>query len=427
MKILGSLSLLVGLFLIHTTGCVPPSSDTAGEQEKEAAGARASEIRCLQLLSSAAEYYKNKDWMSTVRVYEELVNLECDKGNEEEVFQYWAIAYEYLGRFDSSEYVLLQGLKRLPDNLNLHNRLAYAYKRLANVGKEIYEYERIIDLVPDDTESMKRLSELYGEAGRYDDQIYILEKILALEPDNKDAQGDLARAFELTGKDPLDIYRQRFTDNPDNLSFGLDLADQLIAAEKHEEAVTVLNRLKNSSTGNGSVSKKLVLKKLAQEYFRTDRLEDTSRTYEELFGLDPRDFRTALDIVNVNIHLLNFAKSLDWAEKAIEIAPENGETYGHKGLVYFRAFQECRSDFPSPSDRIVATLAHSYFTRAEELDFNRFQRDRKYLKDNEADLMFGRANWFMLDEDEKRKGSIAPSGDCYSWVAESVQKDPSWN
>jgi len=417
-----------GLTILYTMACAPPSAKT-GEEDAEAvepARERASEMKCLRLLSSAAEYYKNKDWRSTVRVYDELVGLGCDKGNEEEVFQYWAIAYEYLGRFDSSEYVLLQGLKRLPDNVNLHNRLAYAYKRLGTAEKEIYEYERIVDLIPEDTEPMKRLSELYGEVGRYDDQIYILRKILALEPDNKDAQGDLARAFEQTGKDPLDIYRQRFADNPDNLSFGLDLADQLAAANELEEAVTVLNRLRNSGAENRAVSTKLVLKKLAQAYYQIDRLEEASTTYEGLFKLDPRDFRTTLDVVKINIDLLRFEKALNWAETAIKIAPDNGETYGHKGLVYYRAFQECRKDYPSTDDRIVASLAYKYFMRSEELNFNRFRRDRKYLEDNKDDLMFGRANWFMLDDEEKRKGSITPSGDCYSWIKESIPKDPSW-
>jgi len=416
-----------GLMSLYMIACVPPAG-TGGDAEEatELVREKPDERRCLQLLSSAAEYYKNKDWNSTVRVYDELVALDCDEGNEEEVFQYWAIAYEYLGRFDSSEYVLLQGLKRLPNNIDLHNRLAYAYKRLGNAEKEIAEYLRIVDLTPEDTEPMKRLSELYGEVGQYEDQIYILGEILKLEPDNKDAQGDLAQAYEQTGKDPLDIYRERFDSNPDNLSFGLDLADQLTAVGEYQEAVSVLNRLKNSETGNGPLLSKLVLKKLAQAYYRIDRLEEASRTYKELFDLDRRDFRTALDIVKVNNDLVLFEESMKWAETAIKIAPDVGETYGNKGLVYYRSFQECRQDYPSTNDRIVASLAYKYFMRGEELNYNRFRRDRLYLEENKDDLLFGRANWFMLDDEQKSKGSIAPSGECYSWIKESMNKDPNW-
>ncbi|MDP6594173.1 MAG: hypothetical protein QF613_08240, partial [Candidatus Marinimicrobia bacterium] len=114
------------------------------------------------------------------------------------------------------------------------------------------------------------------------------------------------------------------------------------------------------------------------------------------------------------------------AEEAIKIAPDNGETYGHKGLVYYRAFQECRADYPSKDDKIVARLAFGYFQTSEEKGHNRFKRDRKYLEDNSDDLMFGSEEWFFLEEKEKKKGSIKPTGECYSWVKESVKKDPSW-
>ncbi|MFQ6616427.1 MAG: tetratricopeptide repeat protein [Fidelibacterota bacterium] len=426
-KFRGAIGAAAVLVAFLVTGCVPPSPE--GDRALppvEETKPRADDIRCLQLLSSAAEYYKNKDWNSTVRVYENLVDLGCDEGNEEEVYQYWSVAYEYLGLFDSAEYVLLQGLKRLPENLNLHNRLAYAYKRLGNRDKEIYEYERISDMAPDDSAPMKRLSELYGEAGRYEDQIYILRKILALEPNNKDAQSDLARAYKMVGKDPLDIYRQRFADNPGNISYGLDLADQLTAAGEYREAVRVLEKLKEGGSENGSVSIKLILKKLAQAYYRIDELENASLAYEELFDLDRRDFRTALDIVSVNLDLLKFGKALTWAETAIKIAPDNGEPVAQKGLVYYRAFQECRGDYPSSDDKVVAGLAYKYFLMGEDKDFLRFKRDRLYLENNRDDLMFGISDWFLLDEDQKRKGYVAASGECYSWVTETLPKDPGW-
>lgn len=423
----GARGSVVMFVMIVLLGCVPPSpEDAEGPTAEQRAKPEVSELRCLQLLSSAAEYYKNKDWKSTVRIYKQLSDLGCDKGNEEEVYQFWSIAHEYLGQFDSAEYVLLQGLKRLPDNLNLHSRLAYVYKRLGDAPKEIFEYERIVDLNPDDPQPMKRLAELYGQKGRYEDQIYVLRKILALTPDNKDVQGDLARAYQMVGKDPLDIFRQRFADNPGNVSFGLDLADQLMASGAYEEAAKVLVRLKESGAGNGSVSIKLVLTKLAKSYYKMDELENASRAYEDLFELDRRDFRTALDIVEVNLDLFKFGKALEWSEKAIKIAPDNGEPPAYKGNVYYRAFQECRGDYPSSEDKMVASLAYTYFMMGENKGFIRFKRDRLYLENNRDDLMYGISDWFLLEEKEKRKGFVAPSGECYSWITETLPKDPGW-
>ncbi|MBF89147.1 MAG: hypothetical protein CMG75_05680 [Candidatus Marinimicrobia bacterium] len=415
---------LIKFFLIITLvfqGCSPPPAI-----EEETAPEPVSERQCLRLLSSAAEYYKNKDWSSTSRVYGDLVDLGCDKGSEEEVFQYWAIAFEFMGKFDSSEYVLLQGLKRLPDNINLSKRLAYAYKRLGNTEKEIFEYEKLTDLIPDDIEPLNRLNELYSEVGRYDDQIFILQKVLEIDPNNKNAQGDLAQAYEATGRDPIDIYRRRFQDNPSNYSFGIDLSDQLMIAGAEEEAIDVLDRLRSSIQGGSSVSNKLILKKLALAYSEVDNLKAASDAYEELFNLDRRDFKTALEIVKVNISLSDYAKAMKWAQEANRTAPENGETSGAKGNVYYAAFQDCRNNFPTNDDKIIAALAYKYFKEAENKGFNRHKRDRIYLENNRDDLVFGKTDWFMLDEDVKRRGSISPKGNCYKWATESIKKDPSW-
>ena len=416
----------LGIGLLYTTACVPPPPETEqAVEDKEAARLDSlRRIKCPRMLSSAAEYYKNRDWQATVMVYKELVALGCDRGREEDVYQYWAIAYENLGKFDSSEYVLLQGLKYMPDNIALHKRLGYAYKRQGKTDKEIFEYEKIIDLDPQDLESMTHLSDLYGKVGRYDDQIFVLRKILEIEPNNKNARADLANAYEKLGKDPLDIYRQRFADNPDDLSAGLDLADQLLAKENYNEAITVLNRMLKSESGNGSVSKKLVLKKLAKAYYKEDRLEEASDAYEQLFDYDRRDFRTALEIVKINIELSKFAKAMNWANKAIKIAPDNGECLATKGMVYFKAFQECRKDVPTIDDKIVAALAHEYFLKAEQKKYFASQRNREWLEKYE--LVFGASDWFMLDDEQKIKGSISPSGECYSWITESVKKQPGW-
>lgn len=401
--------------------CAPPSP----VDEEKASVEPVSQMQCLRLLSSAAEYYKNKDWSSTSRVYSELVDLNCDKGNEEEVFQYWAIAYENMANFDSSEYVLLQGLKRLPDNINLRKRLAFAYKKLGNIDKEIFEYEKLIDLSPNDIDPLNTLNELYMKSERYEDQIFTLNRILDIDENNKNAQGDLAIAYEKTGRDPIDVYRKRFHDNPGNISFGIDLSDQLIDANRIDEAIQVLEQLYQSGINSNSVSIKLVLQKLANAYSSVDNLNLASKAYEDLFNLDKRDFKTAIEIVKLNISLLNFEKALSWSESAIKISPEKGETYASKGDVYYSAFNECRVNV-SVDDKVVSALALKYFKFAEKNGFRRNIRDRKYLEDNSDDLVFGKSDWFMLDDNIKRNGSIGPKSNCYSWVSETVKKEPNW-
>ena len=164
--------------------CVPPN-DTSASDGSEADQAYLDSVRsvlCPRKMSSAAEYYKNKDWESTVRIYGDIIRYGCDRDDPEEVYQYYAVAFEYLGRFDSSEYILLKGLQILPDNINLRKRLAYSYKKQGKVEQEILEYSRLSDLLPEDISIKTELAKLYGDQGAFDDQVDILRQILEIDP-----------------------------------------------------------------------------------------------------------------------------------------------------------------------------------------------------------------------------------------------------
>ena len=103
--------------------CVPPQDKSDADFAREKAKLDSLRgVRCPRLMSSAAEYYRNRDWKQTVKIYEEITTLDCDEWNSvfappQEIYQYYAIAYEQMGKFDSSEFVLLDGLQKLPDNI----------------------------------------------------------------------------------------------------------------------------------------------------------------------------------------------------------------------------------------------------------------------------------------------------------------------
>lgn len=408
--------LLMAGFIL--TMCAPPS-ETVGVEDRETARLDSlRRVKCPRLMSSAAEYYKNRDWESTVRVYGEIVDLGCDRENPDGVYLYYAIAYEYMGKFDQSEAVLLQGLQVMKDNVDLRKRLAYSYQKQGKIEEEISEYDRLTLLVPNNISFKKELAELYGNQNRYSDQIIILKEILKLDPDNENAQGDLANAYELSGKDPMDAYESRWIKNPDNISYGLDYAERLVKADRASESVNVLRSVLNADR-----TSKIAWRRLAESSYTANDLEGSSDAYEELSKLDPRDFRVAIKISKVNVELENFEKALRWADKAVKTS-DGGESLGQKGNVYYKAFQFCRTSEISTEDKIIATLAMNYFEAANAKGFGRFTNSLNWLKDNE--VLFGRAEWFMMDSKRKTQGSIAPKSDCYSWVKERLEKDPSW-
>ena len=405
--------------------CVPPSSgpedNTAAEQAKLDS---LRQLKCPRFMSSAAEYYRNRNWRKTVEMYSQIIELGCDEYDPvlappEEIYQYYAIGHEYLGEFNESEKVILKGLQKLPKNVNLRTRLAYSYKKQNKMDMYINEMERLIDLSGNDTNLMTDLSNAYGDLERYDDQIYILKQLLKKDPNNEIAQGDLALALEKSGEDPLEFIKERFENNPDNVSYGLDYADRLIKNNRNAEAINVFKKVIRVDGSN-----KIAYRKIGEVYFEMDDLESASEAYEELYMLDPRDVKTAIKISDINIELDQFNEAIKWAKKADKVSRSSGEAISQIGKVYYKGFQSCRSEIISLDDRIVASLAFGEFGKAEKKGFRRNSGSMRWLKENE--VLFGKANWFMLDPESKSKGFIKPSSSCYNWVYDKLIKQPGW-
>ena len=406
--------------------CVPPKGDASGDFAKEKAKLDSlREIRCPRLMSSAAEYYRNRDWKQTIRIYSEITRLDCDEWNAddappEQIYQYYSIAYEQLGKFDSAEIVLLDGLQKIPQNIQLRKRLAYAYKRQGKIDKETIEYERLMDLAPEDVTVLNDLAKIYKEQGRFVDQILVLEEILNIDQNNEIAQSELAMAFESSGRDPLDIYQKRYDDNSDNISYGLDYADRLINADRSSDAVSVLNKVISKDP-----SGKLAYRKLVEASILIDDLENAAKAYESLFKIDPRDGKVAILISDVYIDLQEFGKALRWSDKAISLISNNGDGYGQKGKVYYIGWDSFRQNPFSTDDRIVAKLAYDYFLKAEEKGYRGYTK-QNWLEKNAKDVLYGKAQWFMADDNVKRSRTLRTSTADYNWVTDILKPEASW-
>ncbi len=418
---------LVQIFplLIISMMCTPPSNTGADALADKQKLDSLRNLRCPRLMSSAAEYYRNRDWKQTVKIYGEITTLDCDEWNPvyappQEIYQYYAIAYEQMGRFDSAEYVLLDGLQKLPDNVDLRKRLAYSYKKQGKYDEQIVEYERLVGMVPEDLSVMNDLSKLYKENERYDDQIFILEQILKVDQGNEIAQSELAMAFENSGRDPLDVYRKRYEDNPENLSYGLDYADRLMQAESYQDALPILRKLISKDPNS-----KLSYRKLAEASKLVDDLDGAAKAYEELFKIDPRDIKTAINISDIYLENDDYRQALKWADKASTLDSKSGEGEGQKGKVYYFGWDNFRQNPFTNDDRIVAKLAYDYFVEAEKKGHNGFSKS-SWLRENQKDVLYGKAQWFMAEDKIKRSRSIATKSENYNWVTESLKAEEGW-
>ena len=413
-------------FIFIVTMCVPPQEKSSSDFAKEKAKLDSlRDVRCPRLMSSAAEYYRNRDWKQTIRIYSEITDLDCDEWNvvyapPEEIYQYYSFAYTQIGRFDSAEFVLLDGLQKIPQNIQLRKQLAYAYKRQGKTDNEIIEYERLVDIAPDDITILNDLAKIYKDQSKYDDQIIILKKILKIDDTNDVVQSELAIAYENSGRNPLEVYEKRYMDNPDNISYGLDYSERLIKADRIGEAKDILKRIISKEP-----TSKLAYQKLGKVCWDSDDLDNAASEYETLFKVDPRDGKVAIDISDIYIDSENFGKALRWADKAINLIDNSGKGYGQKGKVYYRGWEIFKQNPLSVDDRIVAKLAYKNFVKAEKLNYLGFNRS-KYLKENAKDILYGKAQWFMAEDKVKRSGIIRTTTSNYDWVTDELSPEKGW-
>ena len=413
-------------FIFIVTMCVPPQEKSSSDFAKEKAKLDSlRDVRCPRLMSSAAEYYRNRDWKQTIRIYSEITDLDCDEWNvvyapPEEIYQYYSFAYTQIGRFDSAEFVLLDGLQKIPQNIQLRKQLAYAYKRQGKTDNEIIEYERLVDIAPDDITILNDLAKIYKDQSKYDDQIIILKKILKIDDTNDVVQSELAIAYENSGRNPLEVYEKRYMDNPDNISYGLDYSERLIKADRIGEAKVILKRIISKEP-----TSKLAYQKLGKVCWDSDDLDNAASAYETLFKVDPRDGKVAIDISDIYIDSENFGKALRWADKAINLIDNSGKGYGQKGKVYYRGWEIFKQNPLSVDDRIVAKLAYKNFVKAEKLNYLGFNRS-KYLKENAKDILYGKAQWFMAEDKVKRSGIIRTTTSNYDWVTDELSPEKGW-
>ena len=66
-------------------------------------------------------------------------------------------------------------------------------------------------------------------------------------------------------------------------------------------------------------SSKIAYRKLGEAQKSLDNLTEAAKAYEELFKIDSRDARVALEISEVFLLDNQFGKALRWADKAISV------------------------------------------------------------------------------------------------------------
>jgi tetratricopeptide (TPR) repeat protein len=103
-------------------------------------------------------------------------------------------------RDDEAGAVLVQALRKNPENVNAMRFLAMVYRR---GGQKMDDAEALLrkatDLAPDFHQALADLGQVLIDNRKYDDSIAVYRKLVALQPTDEDAVAGLGRAYALLG------------------------------------------------------------------------------------------------------------------------------------------------------------------------------------------------------------------------------------
>ena len=399
------------LFLI---GCVPPTVDpqVGGMESYEEEDC---DTPCEILTSFAASDYQNQDWRSAINNYNELLNCNCGKKDPENTFKYMAYSYQQLGLYDSAGYIFKQGLRYIPEDIELLKMAGENAGRLKSLDDQIYYFDKILSIEENNVEVLELLSDVYGNQSMFEEQISILNLWLEYEPSNRKASTDKRSAYAALGKDISNVDKERWEAQTSNIDYGLDYIRSLESEGNTQRIIEVCNELLIYDKYN-----KKVLRYLGDAYQTNYNPKDAVNIYTQLMKVDPTNYMVAIEISKINIDLENFSKALEWAEKSISISGKNGEALFQRAEVYYEIATSCNSNEESLSHwtRAVYEFAWQDYQSASNIGFKQAQSRTKWLE--EQGLITQRGTWFQLDKN-LIKISDSPL-DCYNWIDRNLKK-----
>jgi len=410
--LLVTLGFAAAIIMLPMCAPPPPSEEEPALTEEEL---KRRQRECDIALSNAWEYYKNREFESSVRNYHKLVDLGCGEENAQDVYLYFGRAYIELGSLDSAVWAFKQGLRYLPEDKNLLENIAYALGRQGNVDEQIYYYERYLEVDQTNVAVFATITDLLRQAERYDDLVLALQRWLEVEPNNPRVQSDIIAAYEMSGKDPLTFMRQRWEDNPSNAQWGIDYAAKLVENLEYAMAYRVLEGvIQRTPTARDAYE---LLANAALDDGDIDRaISALARRYE----LDRTDGKAALELSRAFIRKGEYSRALEWAEAALRVTTNGGEALYFRAEVYYAAADDCvsgrESGTPKFSDKLVLQMAYEDYRSAVDKGYRRARTRADFLEKN---LIPSKGDWFLQPANLR---VFKPEGDCYGWITRTVER-----
>jgi len=418
-KIIGLLlTSLMAIAVLVSVGCQPPgmTPEQRAAYEDSLAQARrdslleANRAKCEFKLSNGYEYYKQRNWQKAIENYEEVRDLGCGEAMAENLYLYLGNAYREIDNKDSAIAVYQQGANYLPDNIYLHQNLAYMYKVTRQKQKELKQREAIVRLDSSNVEYLMDLADLYFDLNMFDKQIDALQRILKIEPNNSVAQTSLVTAMKKSGRDPIDVLRTRWQNNPNNSSYGVEYGEELFKRGNFEDAREVFKKVTAIDPENLRA-----WTQLGRCYENLNQPAKAIDAYQGILKVNPGRKDVIADISSLYLKMNDYKKAMEWANKCINTGSKNGMGYATRGAVYENLASNCSGGKPDFNDKLVYQMAYEDYQQAVDMGYGKVTARIKYLEN----FIPSKGDWFFHSD---AGNQIAPDKECYNWLDRTIKR-----
>lgn len=412
----GLVGLLFTAFVYSVlTSCAPGGvSDevmSAAEKARQDSIARVQDRQCKIWLSTAFEYFKNKNFERSLLNYTKMVNGGCTEKYGDKIWVYLGNSYRELDKPDSAMWAFETGLKEEPDDIALHENIAFLYQLVGETDKVISENEIIANLDSSNIERWRKLHDLYFRNAYYEKDLEVLNKIIALDDQDISARNDMVTVVKLLGGDPTELLKGRYRDNPDNPEYLLEYANSVYEAADYETAVSLFEKLLVLDPNHF-----LALDRIANSYKNLDDTKSAIKSVKRMLKLRANDKQILYDIADLYKLDGKFETAYSWANKSIRAKPKDGRGYYVRALILEEVSLSCQADkgakVASIHDKLVYELALDDVNEAAKLGYGPARSRAEFL----VQMSPNKGDIFM------HPTKFKPIGDCYDWIKRSVKR-----
>jgi len=397
------------------SGCAPQSSTddeiSAIEKARLDSIAKVNDRRCRIWLSTGFEYFKNKDFEGSLRNYTNMIDGDCAEKYGDRLWIYLGNSYRELDMADSAMWAFKMGLSQQPDNISLHENVAFLFQMTGENEKVIESYETIASLDSANVQRWRKLHDLYFRSELYEKDLITLQKIIDLDPTDIVAKNDIVTVIKLMGGDATELLEERVKDNPGNTEFLLEYANAIYEVGDYEKAVGLYEQVTTAEPEH-----MLALDRIASCYKNLDKTDDALKALKTILKIRGNDKNLLYDIAEIYKIGGQIQTAYSWANKTIAATPKDGRGYYIRGLVLEEAANFCQNErgakVASIYDKLVYELALDDVKESVRLGFGGARSRMEYL----TQIAPSTSDLFMHPD------KFAPEGDCYKWIKRKVKR-----